>query len=547
MSDLNGAAREPQTLRSTLSRERLILVIAATMMGMLLSALDQTVVGTAMPRIVADLNGLQHYAWVFTAYMLASTTTVPLYGRLSDVYGRRPFFMLGLALFTLGSALSGQAHTMFALILFRGLQGLGAGAMMPVVQSIIGDIFPPADRGKWQGLMMAVFGLATIIGPTLGGWITDHWGWRWTFYVNLPVGILAMAVGWFAMPAHTDRTQHQVDYLGAALLLASAVPMLLGFSWAGTEYDWGSATILGLFGFSAVAWVLFFLVELRQAEPIISPRLFRVPIFTVSVIATFVIAVGMFGAIMYLPLFVQGVIGETATNSGAILTPMMLGFMASSIVGGQLLSRWGRYKIIALVGFVIAAFGMLLNARMDVNATNSLVIRNMIITGLGLGVQMSLFTIVVQNAFPFARMGEVTASLQFFRSIGGTVGVAVLGTVMTNKFTAALHSNLPAQFTRAVPADKLAALNNPEVLLSPEATTQMKAMFAQFGTQGQALFAMLMDAIRKALATSITDLFMVSVIAMVAGFLVTLFLKEIPLRKSHAAEASESETLLEAE
>lgn len=529
----NQAAPAPQTLQATVSRERLIFIVAAAMLGMLLSALDQTVVGTAMPRIIADLNGLQHYAWVFTAYMLTSTATVPLYGRLSDVYGRRPFFVLGLSFFVLGSALSGQSHTMTQLILFRGVQGLGAGAMMPVVQSIIGDIFPPAERGKWQGMMMAVFGLATIIGPTLGGWITDNWNWRWVFYVNLPVGILAIVAGWLALPAQVERHQHKIDYVGAATLLAAAVPMLLAFSWAGTEYPWGSTQILSLFAFSAVMWVVFFLLETRAAEPIISPNLFRESIFTVSVIASFVISAGMFGAVMYIPLFVQGVIGDSATNSGTILTPMMLGFMVSSAVGGFLLSKTGRYKVISLAGFVIGAVGMYLSARMDVNATNAMVVRNMIVMGLGLGVEMSLFTIVVQNAFPFRRLGEVTANLQFFRSIGGTIGVAVLGTLMTNRFQTAFQANLPAVVTKMVPADKLAALQNPQVLLAPEVTQKLQAGFAQFGPQGMALFKQVMDAVRQSLATSITSLFLVSTVSLVVGFVVTLFLREIPLRRSH--------------
>lgn len=539
---VGGAARiaEGQSLRASLSRERLWLVVAAAMLGMLLSAIDQTVVGTAMPRIIAELNGLEHYSWVFTAYMLASTATVPLYGKLSDVYGRRPFFLLGLFLFVLGSALSGQSQSMTELILFRGVQGLGAGAMMPVVISIIGDVFPPAERGRWQGLMMAVFGLATIVGPSLGGWITDHWTWRWVFYVNLPVGVVAMLVGGAALPPMGARQRHQIDYAGAAALIAAAVPMLLAFSWAGSQYAWGSAVILGLFAFSAVMWVLFFWLESRAPEPIISPSLFRNRIFTISVLATFLVSGGLFGGVMYLPLFMQGVIGDTATNSGALLTPMMLGFMVSSVVGGQLLSRTGRYKIISLAGFAVAVAGMYLNARMDVHATNGEVIRNMIVMGLGMGVQMSLFTIVVQNAFPFRRLGEVTASLQFFRSIGGTIGVAVLGTLMTNRFQDEMQSRIPAALTHLVPAGRLAALENPQALLAPQATAEMQRAFAQFGAQGQLLLRQLMEAIRQSLALSITELFAVGAAALVGGFLATLFLEEIPLRRSHEPAEAEA-------
>ena len=527
------SAPSAQSMRSTLSRERLILVVAAVMLGMLLASLDQTIVGTAMPRVIAELNGLEHYAWVFTAYMLASTVMVPIYGKLSDIYGRKPFFLGGMAIFLLGSALSGTSQTMTQLIIYRAIQGIGAGAMMPIVQAIVGDVFPPAERGKWQGAMMAVFGLSSIVGPTLGGWITDNWGWRWVFYVNMPVGAVALVVGLLALPSFSRHSQHRIDYLGAAVLVAAAVPMLLAFSWAGTQYDWGSWQIVGLLVFAALMWATFFFVETRAAEPVISPQLFRNNIFTVSVIATFLVSVGMFGAILYLPLFVQGVIGISATDSGAVLTPMMFGFIFSSVVGGQLMSRTGRYKVLALVGFVISAAGMFLLAQMDVNATEGLVIRNMVVTGLGMGVMMSLFTIVVQNAFPFSRLGQVTASLQFFRSIGGTIGVAVLGTVMTNRFQSAFTANMPAALARSVPPDRLALLQNPQVLLAPEATAQIQQAFGALGPQGQAIFQQLMVVLRESLSSAITGLFMVSFAAMVLAFFATLFLKEIPLRKSH--------------
>jgi len=522
----------PQGLRGEVSRQRLILVVAGVMLGMLLSSLDQTVVGTAMPRIVADLNGLQHYAWVFTAYMLASTVTVPIYGKLSDIYGRRIFFLAGMVLFLVGSALSGMSHSMTQLILFRGLQGLGAGGMMPIAMAIIGDVFPPAERGKWQGLMMAVFGLSTIVGPTTGGWLTDNWGWRWVFYVNMPVGALAILTAGIALPRAGRRREHTIDYLGAAALVAGAVPLLLAFSWGGTTYPWGSWQVVSLFVFSVIALIATFFIERRAAEPIISPELFKNRVFSVSTVATFLVSAGMFGAIMYIPLFIQGVLGESATNSGAVLTPMMLGFIVSSVIGGQLMSRTGRYKVMALLGFVVAAIGMFLLSQMTVGATSGLVVRNMVITGLGIGVMMSLFTIVVQNSFPFQRMGEVTANLQFFRSIGGTIGVAVLGTVMTNRFNSAFVTNLPAAIKQVVPAGQLAQLQNPQILLAPGITDQIQQVFASTGPQGQQLFQQFMLALRQSLTTAITSLFLISTVAMVLAFLVTLFLEEIPLRKS---------------
>jgi EmrB/QacA subfamily drug resistance transporter len=526
-------ATADQTLRATVSPRRLVLILVGILLSMLLSSLDQTIVGTAMPRVIADLNGLDHYAWVFTAYMLAATVMLPIYGKLSDIYGRRPFYVAGLGLFLAGSALSGTSQDMTQLIVFRAIQGLGAGAMMPIVQAIIGDIFPPAERGKWQGLMMSVFGLATIIGPTVGGFITDNWGWRWVFYVNMPLGILALVTAAAAMPGQSARSQHQIDYLGAATLVLAAVPMLLAFSWAGTQYAWTSPQIVGLLGFAVAMFVVFFAIENRAAEPIISPDLFRNRTFTVSAAATFLLSGGMLGAIMYLPLFVQGVMGASATNAGAVQTPMMLGFMASSLVGGFLLSRTGRYKVLALTSFAVAAVGMFLLSRLGVNSDQAEVIRNLIVTGLGLGVLMSLFTIVVQNAFPFRQLGQVTASLAFFRSIGGTISVAIFGSVMSNHFAAALQANLPAGIGALIPAANLAALENPQVLLSPQTTARLQQSLSSAGPQGQAVFEQFMAAVRLSLAGAISEIFAVGAAAMVLALLLTLLLQEIPLRKTH--------------
>ncbi|MGH2514342.1 MAG: MDR family MFS transporter, partial [Ktedonobacterales bacterium] len=360
--------------------------------------------------------------WVITAYLLASTVGVPIYGKLSDIYGRRLFFMAGMVIFLIGSALSGTSQDMTHLILYRAVQGLGAGALMPIAQAIIGDIFPPSERGKWQGLFIAVFGLATILGPLLGGFITDTWSWRWVFYINMPIGIVAFITAGITMPNLVVRRAHKIDYFGSVALILWTVPLLLGLSFAGNQFDWVSWQSLAFFGAAVVMLVLFFVIELRAAEPIINPGLLKNSIFSVSVLTTFLLSAGMFGAITFLPYFVQLVLGQSATNSGVVLTPMMIGFMISSLIGGQLLSRTGKYKILALVGFVIAAFGMFLLSRMSPSTTEGELVRNMIITGLGIGVMMSLFTIVVQNAFPLRQLGEVTATLSFFRSMGSTIG-----------------------------------------------------------------------------------------------------------------------------
>jgi EmrB/QacA subfamily drug resistance transporter len=520
-----------------MSGKRLIPIIVGLMLGMLLSALDQTVVGTAMPRVIADLGG-QNISWVYTSYLLASTVGVPIYGKLSDIYGRRIFFLAGMVVFLLGSALSGTSQDMTQLIIYRGIQGLGAGAMMPIAQAIIGDIFPPAERGKWQGLFMAVFGVATIIGPVLGGWITDNLGWRWVFYVNMPVGVVALIAAGITIPNLTARRRHKIDFFGSGVLILWTVPLLLAVSLGGGQFAWGSWQIIGLFVFAVLMLGLFMLTELRAAEPIISPRLLRNSIFTVSVLTTFLLSAGMFGAILYLPYFVQDALGQSATNSGAVLTPLMLGFIVSSIVGGQVLSRTGKYKVMALGGFAVAAVGMFLLSRMTIHTTNPELIRNMVITGLGIGVMMSLFTIVVQNAFPFRQLGEVTATLSFFRSMGGTIGLAVLGAVMTNGFTANLTKSMPAALKPIIPVSALTNVGASAQGSSTGSGAALQAQFAKLGPQGHMLYLQLMEAVKTSFASAVTSIFVIGAIMMIVAFVTTLFLKEIPLRKRHAPEAS---------
>ncbi len=527
---------EPQSIRDTVSKRRLALIITGLLLGMLLSALDQTVVGTAMPRVIADLGGA-NLSWVYTAYLLASTVGVPIYGKLSDIYGRRIFFMLGMVVFLIGSALSGTSDNMTQLIIYRAIQGLGAGALMPIAQAIIGDIFPPVERGKWQGLFVAVFGLATIVGPLLGGAITDHWGWRWVFYVNMPVGFFALLVTGLTLPNLVVRRQHTIDYLGSIALVLWSVPLLLALSLGGNQYDWNSWQIIGLFAVAAVMLLVFVVIELRAREAIINPRLMKNSIFSVSMIAMFLLSAGMFGAILYLPYFVQDVQGQSATNSGVVLTPMMLGFMFSSLVGGQLLSRTGRYKLLALFGFAVGAVGMFLLSRMNVNTSNGELIRNMVVTGLGIGVIMSLFTIVVQNAFPLRQIGEVTATLTFFRSMGGTIGLAVLGSVLVNGFTNNLQARIPGPLKPYVSAKQLSNFGQAQSSGSSgggsSTTAHLQQLLAHFGPQGQLLYQQLMMAVRTSLSDAISNVFAIGACMMVAAFIATLFLREIPLRKSH--------------
>ena len=351
----------------------------------------------------------------------------------------------------------------------------------------------------------------------------------------------ALLTAGFVLPKALRRVQHKIDYLGAITLVAGALPLLLGFSWAGTQYDWNSWQVILMFVIAVVMLTIFFWLEMRSSEPIISPRLFKNSIFLISVISTFLVSAGMFGAILFLPLFVQAVLGNSATNSGYVLTPLMLGFIFSSILGGQLLSRTGRYKILAIIGFAVAAVGMFLLSRMTPTTTEGEIVRNMVVTGLGIGVMMSLFTIVVQNAFPYRQLGEVTATLTFFRSIGSTIGVAVMGSIMTNDFQSTLQSNLPPALTRLIHASGQSQLN-PQALLDQSTFVQLQHSFARFGAQGIVLFHQFIEAIKVSLSSAITEVFFLGFIIMLLGLFACLFLREIPLRKAHNAPVAQAPT-----
>src|SRR5438105_1765886 len=412
-----------------LPRRDLVLTVGGLMLGLLLAALDQTIVGTAMPRIVAELRGFEHYAWVTTAYLLTSTAVVPISGKLSDMYGRK-FFLLGSSImFVLSSALCGLSQDMTQLIVFRGLQGIAGGVLTSTVFTVISQIFPPAERGRIQGVFSGIFGLASIIGPLLGGYLTDNLSWRWVFYVNLPVGVIAIAVLWLSFPnIRPVLRERRIDFLGAGTLVAGVVPLLLALSWGGNDYPWASPTILGLFGIAAIMLVVFGIVERRAAEPIIPLSLFGNRIVSVSVLALMLMAIGMFGTILFIPLFIQGVIGTSATQSGTVMMPMMMVMVTSSILGGQNISRTGRYKLIGLFGMTVMALGLFLLSGMGPNTDYLTVVRNMIIIGIGLGPTMPVFTLAAQNAVKMSQLGVVTSMTQFSRSIGSTLGVAEVTT-----------------------------------------------------------------------------------------------------------------------
>jgi EmrB/QacA subfamily drug resistance transporter len=526
---------QPVGLRS-LPRKQVFITFAGVMLAMFLGALDQTIVGTAMPRIISDLGGFTQYTWVTTAYIITSAVTVPITGKLTDIYGRKYFYISGLSIFVLGSVLCGLSQTINEIIIFRGVQGIGAGVMMANAFTVIGDLFPPAVRGKYQGFVSAVFGLSSIIGPTLGGYITDTLSWHWVFFVNVPLGIIVITLFIFFFPNfRPDKLKHRIDFGGVVLLILAVVPFMLALSWGGVEYEWGSTQIIGMFAFSAVALAIFIRVELRSQEPIIPLGIFKNRIVAISSVMIFLTAGGMFGSIIFIPLFFQGVLGATATSSGTFITPMMLGVVFGSAISGQMLSRaGGHYRIQGAIGLGIMAFGMWLLSRMTVDTTNGIAVRNMVITGFGLGITMPLYMLAVQNAVAYNVLGTATSTVTFFRSIGGSVGLAVFGSVMNNRFATALGPRLPPVIKEMMPPEQLDTLmHNPEILMSQEAQNQLQGIIGQLGDQGAVVLQQVMQALRESLAISIAHVFFYSFIAMSFAFLVNLFLKEIPLRKEH--------------
>lgn len=493
------------------------------MLGMLVASVSQTIVGPAMPRIVAELGGMDSYSWVATAAMLVSAIAVPIVGKFSDLYGRRGFFLGGLVVFMTGSLIAGVATSFWALVAARAIQGLGMGTIMPLAQTIIGDIIPPRHRGKYQGYMGAVFGVTSVAGPLAGGFVTDHWGWRWLFLASIPVGIAASAVVWRFLHTPHERRAAVVDVWGIVTLAPALTAILLATSWGGTSYPWGSARVLGLFAVGALLLALFVLAEIRASEPILPLRLFRSSIFTLSNVAAFAVSMVMFGAIIYIPVYAQGVIGVDATNSGLILLPLMAGFVVFGILAGQLITRTGRYKAIMVGGVAVMAAGIWLLTRLTHVATQTELTLAMIVLGVGLGLCMQQYTLIVQNDATRRDLGIATASTQFFRNVGSTVGIAIFGTVMTTGLQEAIAGHLPAQAARATGGSGHVGVGS---VLDPDAMASLPPVVA--------------DAVRQGLAERLHDVFLLGLPILLLALLATLAIREVPLRTSHTAPAEEA-------
>lgn len=494
------------------------LVMGSLMLTMFLAALDQTVVGTALPRITSEFNALSQLSWVVTAYLLASTASTPLWGKFSDLYGRKPMLQLAIVIFLIGSVLAGMAPSMGWLIASRGIQGLGGGGLMVLVMAVIADVVPPTERGRYTGLFGAVFAISSVAGPLLGGFFVESLSWRWIFYINLPLGIAAFFVLAAALHVPKRTIQHRIDWLGAVVLVASVTLLLLVIEWGGNRYAWGSTTILTMSAATIVLLAAFIVVEQRVDEPIVPLSLFRNRVFAVSAAVGFIVGLAMFGAIIFMPLFLQIVHGSTPTQAGLQLIPMMIGLLGASIISGRLISRLGRYKIFPIIGTAIATVAMLLLSTVHVDTPYAVIAVYLLLLGIGIGNVMQVLVLAVQNAVHPKEVGVATSGATFFRSIGGTVGTALFGAVMTSQLTQRLTDTMPSAAGQLDAATVTSSVSTISAL-------------------PQQIQAIVLDAFTFAL----DHVFLFAAPILAVGFVLSFLLKDIRLRSAseHRAQMME--------
>lgn len=509
-----------------LQHKEKITIMIAIIGALFFAAVNQTIVSNALPKIISDLGGLNYYSWVFTSFMLTSAIMTIIAGKLSDIYGRKPFFLIGILIFSIGAFLCGTAGTIEQLIIYRAIQGIGAGLIIPTAFSAVGDLFAPRERGKWQGIMSAVFGVSSVLGPTIGGYIVDNLDWKWVFWVFLPLGFVAFALIWKLFPKTERRVGETIDYLGASLLAITLTTMLLGFSWAGTQYEWSSPIILSLFTGSVVSLGLFLWAENRAKSPVLPLHLFKYGNFTFSNVIGFGVGVGMFGGIMYVPYFIQGVLGFSATHSSFITMTMTLGLVGASAWGGQLITKTGKYKRQAILGLLVSVVGLSLLSQMTMDISQGLLVLYLILVGVGIGMGLTVFTITTQNSVGQEYLGVATASTQLFRSMGGTVGVAVFGTILNSTMKERMgsfdQSNVPVDAREMM--DKFQA---PNLLLDH---SQIESIRAELPQQMLPMFNELMVHLQHALTQALSNVFLTAAIVMAIAVLLTFFIKQVPLR-----------------
>jgi EmrB/QacA subfamily drug resistance transporter len=516
-SEVSTSLRTTTTGQAQLSHRQVLLVFSGLMLGMLLASLDQMIVSTALPTIVGELGGLEHLSWIITAYLLTSTTSMPLYGKLSDLFGRKLLFQFAISVFLVGSLLSGASQNMLELIAFRAVQGLGAGGIMTMAQAMIGDIISPRERGRYQGYLGTVFALSSVAGPLLGGLFTDHLTWRWVFYINLPLGLLALVVTQTVLKLPFQRQEHPIDYLGSALMVGGISSLLLVTTWGGTEFPWGSPEIIGLSVAGVVLVCLFLVQETRAPEPLLPLRLFKEHVFSVGAVIMFVLGLAMFGSVAFLPIYLQVVGGASATTSGLRMVPLMLGVVVTSILAGQMITKTGKYRFFPISGTAITTLGLYLLSRLDAGSGPLEVSTYMVVLGVGLGMIMQVIVLAVQNAVPYRDLGIATAGANLFRSLGAAFGVAIFGSVLNNR----LDYYLP----RLIPTSALNGISSAALTASP----------AQLRT----LPAPVLHGVIEAFSRSLSTVFLWAVPVVVVSFLASWLLREIPLRE-HAHVGAEA-------
>jgi EmrB/QacA subfamily drug resistance transporter len=517
--------------------DRRMITFFGIIAAMFLAALDQSIVGTALPRVVGDLKGFDRYTWVTTVYLLTSTAVVPVVGKLSEQLGRKRVFLTGIAAFLAGSALCGLSQDMTQLIAFRGFQGIGGGILTGTAFAVIADLFSPAERAKYTGMVAATFGLASIFGPLAGGYLTDNITWRAIFYVNLPIGAIVLVALFFTFPSLRRIGSHpRIDYIGALGIGGGAAMLTLGASLAGTN-DWGYQPVWYWLIGGLVVLVATVFYEAREPEAVVPPQLFKNSIFTVSTLVTFITGLGMFGAIIYIPLFLQAVVGVKATNSGLLLLPLMVGMVVGSIGGGQILSRTGRYKVLVIIGMISMSVGMYLLTTLTVSATQFEVGRDVVFFGFGLGLSFAVFNVIAQNAVKAQYISSATSVLQFLRQIGGTLGLAVLGSIVNQQLKVKTAVDVPASALVKVPASLRGQITNPQALFS-DTIDRAFAAIPNPTLRAEMLqnLGVVRAGVRLALADSIHVAFVIGLAALLVGLALTFFIKEIPLRKTTAAQ-----------
>ncbi|MYA29132.1 MAG: MFS transporter [Nitrospira sp. SB0672_bin_25] len=524
----------------SLPRRQLLVALSGVLLALLLAALSQTIVATAMPRIIIDLGGFDRYTWATTSYIVASAVAVPIVGRLSDLYGSRIFFLLGITIFMIGSIPTGLSQTMSQLIGFRAIQGLGGGIIITTSLVAIADLFPPQDRGKFQGLVALVYGMASVLGPTLGGFITDNLSWNWIFLFNVPAGIPVLLLIARTFPQNTPNTpevtQRNLDYPGMMTLICAIISILLPLSWAGVQYEWSSPQTIGLLAFGLVMTVAFVVVESRSDSPIMPLDVYRNRVMAVSVVVMCLSGLALYGSIMFVPLFFQGVLGASATSSGRFLTPMLLAVAFGAVLSGVLLHRTGRYRRQALFSTGLMTTGMMLLSAMDERTSFAGAVGSIVVMGLGLGGTLPVFTVAVQNSIPNKFRGFATSMLLFYRLVGGMMGLAVLGAVLTKQFSKRLEGMLSENVRALLSQDRLDAIEkNPRVLFDPSTTDTLKAEFAEAGADAARMTDMLLDALHSALAGAVGDTLTVGAVAVALSVVAVLFLGT-PGGSAHAPE-----------